>query len=396
MQLGLQAFPGQLEFDDNDQLVLRFNSVDDSFPLQAEKPRRHPRACRFTEPVTLSVLRREMSAAMTAGTQAAQATVLQLAERFPPTELLAAYGVVQPEYWLQPDALQRFKRDLATLAKQFGVARNYTPRAAVQAQAAAAEAAAEVQAQAAASAAAAEQEAAAAQQQRSTDAAHLLEAVMAASAELKAAAAVALSADTAPQDRPAALQRYLAVQAQLDDLELQAAASRASAPRTATVASVPVPPAPAAPTAPQPVTVQPPLDVHLLELQADRWAALMQTRAPQYRDWQQRRRTAQAAGEELPCATEHLWRSLEAQHATLAGISEYHKLAELLLCQPTGSVDNERRFSSMNNIKSKLRNRLKPPHLNACLRIASSPFSYDTFPFAAAFDAWNRAVKRQV
>ena len=118
-------------------------------------------------------------------------------------------------------------------------------------------------------------------------------------------------------------------------------------------------------------------------------------RVPQYHDWQQRRHTAQAAGEELPCATEHLWCSLEAQDATLAGISEYHKLAELLLCQPTGSVDNERRFSSMNNIKSKLRSRLKPPHLNTWC-IASSPFSYYTFPFDAAFDAWSRAVKRQV
>ena len=75
----------------------------------------------------------------------------------------------------------------------------------------------------------------------------------------------------------------------------------------------------------------------------------------------------QAAGDKPPCATEHLWRSLEAQDATLAGIFEYHKLAELLLCQSTGSINNERRFSSMNNIKSKLHNRLKPPHLYACL-----------------------------
>ena len=57
---------------------------------------------------------------------------------------------------------------------------------------------------------------------------------------------------------------------------------------------------------------------------------------------------------------------------------------------PTGSVDNERRFSSMNNIKTNLRCRLQDEHLNVCMRIAASPFTYKTFPFDAAYRAWKR------
>jgi hypothetical protein len=38
------------------------------------------------------------------------------------------------------------------------------------------------------------------------------------------------------------------------------------------------------------------------------------------------------ASDAAPCATEHLWRSLAAQVAVLDRISEFYKLAQLVLC----------------------------------------------------------------
>ena len=77
-------------------------------------------------------------------------------------------------------------------------------------------------------------------------------------------------------------------------------------------------------------------------------------------------------------------------------MSEYVKLAELVLCQPTGSVENERRFSAMNNIKTPARNRLDTPHLNACMRVAASPHTLADFPFAEAVDLWSAHGRRGV
>jgi len=80
---------------------------------------------------------------------------------------------------------------------------------------------------------------------------------------------------------------------------------------------------------------------------------------------------------------------LAAQRAVLDRISEFYRLAELVGCQPTGSVSNEQRFSDVNNIKTKLRSSLGLPHLNACVRIATTSHTLDTFPFAAAYEFWS-------
>ena len=69
-------------------------------------------------------------------------------------------------------------------------------------------------------------------------------------------------------------------------------------------------------------------------------------------------------------------------------ISEYEKLAYLILCIPFRSVENERRFSAMNLVATKLRNRLKADHLNTCLRIAATPQTVRSFPFQDA-PFWN-------
>ena len=120
---------------------------------------------------------------------------------------------------------------------------------------------------------------------------------------------------------------------------------------------------------PPPALVQPLLDWYMLQLQADTFKAVMQQRTASYDNWPEKWAKAAEHGEELPCAAEHLWAKLQAAGPLVKHNSEYHRLAQLALCQPVGSVDNEGQFSGMNNIKISLRSQLKVPHLNACLRI---------------------------
>jgi len=72
----------------------------------------------------------------------------------------------------------------------------------------------------------------------------------------------------------------------------------------------------------------------------------------------------------------------------LEDISEYVRLAHLILSVPFGSVENERRFSAMNLTMTKLRNSLQPEHLNTCLRVAATPYTVESFPFKEAFQQW--------
>ena len=138
--------------------------------------------------------------------------------------------------------------------------------------------------------------------------------------------------------------------------------------------------------APAPIAVPPLLDPTLLRLQSDFYLAEMTARAQQYKDWHTN--PAVVSGKH-PCATEHLWATIFSQACVLDCMSEFAKLAELVGCQPIGSVDNERRFSKVNTIKTKLRSRLEEDHINACVRIASSCFTHADVPFDVAYDLWN-------
>jgi hypothetical protein len=69
-------------------------------------------------------------------------------------------------------------------------------------------------------------------------------------------------------------------------------------------------------------------------------------------------------------------------------IAEFVQLFKISLVFPIGSVDNERRFSSMTLIHDSLRNRLQADHLNTCVRIASSCHTYKAFDIQAAHRLW--------
>ena len=63
-----------------------------------------------------------------------------------------------------------------------------------------------------------------------------------------------------------------------------------------------------------------------------------------------------------------------------------------------GSVDNERRFSRMNNSVTTIRSRIEDAHLNVCVRVASakSHMNYKTFPFERAIKLWSEKKDRRL
>ncbi len=79
----------------------------------------------------------------------------------------------------------------------------------------------------------------------------------------------------------------------------------------------------------------------------------------------------------------------------MSTISEYAILAQLAIAMPIGSVENERVFSTMNYIKSSVRNRLGSAHLNVAVRMFTQPlFTLATFPYRRAYNAWLDASSR--
>ncbi len=70
-------------------------------------------------------------------------------------------------------------------------------------------------------------------------------------------------------------------------------------------------------------------------------------------------------------------------------------MAKLLLVIVPGSVEDERAFSTWGFIHNDWRNRLKPGHLNDCMRMFLQKWwDVDTFPYEAALDAWHKEDRR--
>ena len=70
------------------------------------------------------------------------------------------------------------------------------------------------------------------------------------------------------------------------------------------------------------------------------------------------------------------------------------KLAEIAMCAVLGSVEDERTFSSLGFMKSKVRNRLGG-HLNAVVKMFSQPFyTQADSPYAAAITHWRETRQR--
>jgi hypothetical protein len=92
--------------------------------------------------------------------------------------------------------------------------------------------------------------------------------------------------------------------------------------------------------------------------------------------------------------TTDLWQRLTISDFSRRRLSEFVKLAELVLVMVPGSVEEERTFSTMSFIKNKLRNRLDQ-HLRPCVQLFSQRmFTLDSFPFDEALQHWRNVAQR--
>ena len=87
-----------------------------------------------------------------------------------------------------------------------------------------------------------------------------------------------------------------------------------------------------------------------------------------------------------------IWRTISASRVLAHGFPEYLKLAEIALVHVIGSVEDERVFSSVSFLKSKLRNSLDP-HLGLVVGMYSQTlYTLQNFPYDAVFDSWTNAA----
>ena len=68
-------------------------------------------------------------------------------------------------------------------------------------------------------------------------------------------------------------------------------------------------------------------------------------------------------------------------------MSEYFKLANLCQTMILGSVEDERMFSALTLLKSKLRNKLDK-NVETCLILYVTKYEADNFPYERALSLW--------
>eukprot|EP01018_Ginkgo_biloba_P011873 Gb_23573 [translate_table: standard] len=93
-------------------------------------------------------------------------------------------------------------------------------------------------------------------------------------------------------------------------------------------------------------------------------------------------------------AITRLWNILGASQYLQENMSEYFKLADLCQTMILGSVEDERVFSLLSFLKSKLRNKLNK-HLDPCLRLYVTKYNINNFPFDRALALWRSDCDRR-
>jgi hypothetical protein len=89
-----------------------------------------------------------------------------------------------------------------------------------------------------------------------------------------------------------------------------------------------------------------------------------------------------------------MWLSIDSNSFLRHALSEYVKLVEIDICMVLGSVQDERTFSTVTFLKTKVRNRLTT-HLPLVVDMKTQPFfSIDSFPYDAVYNSWRDACKR--
>jgi hypothetical protein len=83
-----------------------------------------------------------------------------------------------------------------------------------------------------------------------------------------------------------------------------------------------------------------------------------------------------------------LWKTFSSSQIFVKKILEYIKLAELVIVQVIGSVEDERCFSTLTFMKTKLQNILTT-HVELVIWIFSQKFfTFRDFPFGEAIQNW--------
>lgn len=83
-----------------------------------------------------------------------------------------------------------------------------------------------------------------------------------------------------------------------------------------------------------------------------------------------------------------IWRVLDSNNNLTQNFGEFLKLAEMALVHVIGSVEDERLFSSVGFLKSKLRNNLDD-HIQVVVGMYSQRvFDLENFPYQRVFDEW--------
>jgi hypothetical protein len=91
-----------------------------------------------------------------------------------------------------------------------------------------------------------------------------------------------------------------------------------------------------------------------------------------------------------------LWHTLEASRILQQSFLEFFKLVEIVVVQVLGSMEDERTFSTLSFMKSKLKNHFNE-HLHTIVGIYSQTFyTLNTFLYDKAdFDDWKEQKPRQ-
>ena len=90
-----------------------------------------------------------------------------------------------------------------------------------------------------------------------------------------------------------------------------------------------------------------------------------------------------------------VWVRIGQNALMLSRLSEYIKVAEIAVAVVLGSVEDERTFSTLSFMKSKLRNRLGG-HVDTCVKLFSqSFFTLETFPLTKAISSWREERTRR-
>jgi hypothetical protein len=89
-----------------------------------------------------------------------------------------------------------------------------------------------------------------------------------------------------------------------------------------------------------------------------------------------------------------MWQRIGQNALMLNRLSEYIKLCEIVVTAVLGSVEDERTFSTLGFMKSKLRNHLGG-HLETCVKVYAQQFyNQGTFPYQQAIMHWRNERDR--